>query len=314
MSIGVLVDSLRYAKDNCFIHQLIHSLKLVDDDIKFYDWGRLSRISLLEKKYKKSIQNHSHIISLCRQRIIQKDLPKLTQFLEGIPIVLYDQDPWNVYWDEYHTKGLYASIINNLNIVKISVPSYFWSKHISQTESVKTEFVRMGMLPKYCKLGLPFQERTPGLSFKGQLYEHRLAIFDKIESLGMKVNFDSGNLSYRKYLKYLHSISVFIHDESAPLVCNGQLVPRSHQMWHKDVEVASRGCFVIRDFSEESKTYDIQSIPTIFMYKNISEIPELFAKISNFSASEARSLQLEAVDQIRLRNDWLNTAKSLIYG
>lgn len=313
MSTGVLVDSLKYAKNNCFIHQLIKSLKIIDRDIKFYDWSLLSRIPLLEKKQQKLIQQHSHIISLCRQRIMYNDLPKLTKFLNGIPVVLYDQDPWNVYWDEYYTKGLYTSIINYLNIAKISVPSYYWSKYISKMESVKTEFVRMGMLPEYCKPGLPHEDRTPGLSFKGLLYEHRLSVFQRIESFGIKVKFETGDLNYKKFLKYLDTVSIFTHDESSPLLCNGELVPRNYGMWHKDVEVASRGCFIIRDFSDESNAYDIQLIPTIFMYKEINEIPDLVAKIQNLSADESRNLQLNAVEQIKLRNDWINTAKSLIY-
>jgi hypothetical protein len=313
MSIGVLVDSFKYARDNCFIHQLVKSLKIADSNIKIYDWGMISRFALYERNQQKLIQQHDHVIVVCRQRVIYQDLPRLTKFLGAVPIVLYDQDPWNVYWDEYHTKGLYNSIINSFNLVKIAVPSYYWSTYIARNESVNTEFVRMGMLPEYCKSGLPYEDRIKGLSFKGSVHEHRLSVFQKIQSFGIEVKVETGNLSYKNFLRYLDSVSIFTHDESAPLLCNGEPVPRNNGMWHKDIEVASRGCFILRDYSDESKAYDIQSIPTIFMYKDINEIPDLVAKIQKFSLSEARDLQLDAIQQIKQRDDWLNTAKSLIY-
>jgi len=313
MSIGILVDSLRYAKNNCFIHQLIHSLKLVDDDIKFYDWSMINRFPPYERNQQKLIQQHDHVIVLCRQRVIYQDLPRLIKFLGAVPIVLYDQDPWLVYWDKYHTKGLYTSIINSFNLVKIAVPSYYWSTHIARKESVNVEFVRMGMLPEYCKSGLPYEDRIKGLSFKGSLYENRLSVFQKIQSFGIEVRVETNNLSYKNFLRYLDSVSIFTHDESASELCNGEPVPRNYATWHKDVEVASRGCFILRDYSDESKAYDIQSIPTIFMYQDINEIPDLVAKIQKFSPSEARNLQLDAIQHIKQRNDWLNTAKSLIY-
>lgn len=313
MSIGVLVDAMSYAKTNCFIHQLLSSISDTGEKVEFYDWRWLRRSNLVKNYKSNSLRKHDFIIVICRQRVINQEFLRILEFLGEVPVVIYDQDPWNAYWDNYNTKGIYRNLIDNLNVIKFAVPSLFWAEYIAKKESIRTDFVRMGMLPKYCSTGLSLAERSPGLSFKGTLYDYRVATFNFLESQGIKIKIEIGNLDYRNFLAYLSNISIFFHDESAPLFFDGNPVPRNMGMWHKDIEVASRGCFVIRDFSVESEAYEIDSIPTILLYKDLNEIPNLIARIQSFTHEESKMLQIKAVNQIKDRNDWSATANSLVY-
>ena len=312
MSIGVLVDNRRYANKNSFIHQLILSLKGANKNLKFYDWNLINHLNGFREFTSRQIRRHEFVIILVRQRTFHQNFESLKSFLGETPIVVYDQDPWNAYMDDYFTQGHYGRIKQRFNLIKLAVPSRFWSEYIANHEKIRVEFVRMGMLPQYCSSGPRFENRTQALAFRGTLYDHRKSFFRELSLMGVTVSLENNTLSYREYLNYLDDVKIFLHDESAPLICKGLKLPRSNQMWHKDIETAARGTFVVRDYNEEGKAYAFESIPTIFTYESIKQIPDILKQIQSLDPDEKREKQTQSVLAISSRDDWLNTARALL--
>ena len=307
----VIFDSTSYAKSNCFIHQLRKSILQLNADIKFLSWSHIRTIPAKQIQ-KFLINNAKHIVLILKQRTVFSDFDRIHDLFRDQLITVYDQDPWNAYWDDYSTKGIYSLISENLNVSKLAVPSLFWRNYIAQRESLKVVFVRMGMLPEYSQVGTEYNHRDHEIEFVGSLHEHRLDIFRRLADLDVEVVVKSGTLSYPKYLNYLSNLRIFLHDESAPLICEGVEIPRSNGMWHKDIESASRGCFVIRDSNFESEAYDISDIPTIYTYQSISEVPSILKEIRSIGVAEREELRKIAVERIRTRNDWKHTASALL--
>jgi hypothetical protein len=83
-------------------------------------------------------------------------------------------------------------------------------------------------------------------------------------------------------------------------------------MWHKDLEVASQGCFSVRNYHEEHKTYEINKIPIVKMYSAITEVRSVIQNILNLSKDEIFSIQLESVNFIKQQNYWEKTVKILL--
>lgn len=313
MKTGVVVDSHSYSKQNCFVHQLVHELnsQRPNEFPKLINW-RFIKSFLSENLGKKFFQNYDHLVILLRQRVLASDMELLSRLVRDLPITIYDQDPWNVYWDQFHTQGHYQRLGKLFNLRKLAVPSQFWKNFIESEEGFCVAFVRMGMLPRYCTTGNSFAERLESISFRGTLYEHRKHYFENLSKMGINVSIRSNSLDYRQYLNYLDNVKIFIHDESDPLTCNGVRIPRSTGMWHKDIEAASRGCFVIRDYHEESVAYEISSIPTIYTYRRASEIPNILKSINAMRLDEIEAARVLAVENIRLRDDWKKTANTLL--
>lgn len=307
----VVFDSSIYSKSNCFIHQLRKSILEVNADIKFLSWSYIRRLPAKQIQ-KFLINNARHVVLILKQRTMFSDFDRIHDLFQNQLITVYDQDPWNAYWDDYTTKGIYSLISENLNVNKLAVPSLFWRNYIAQKESLKVVFVRMGMLPEYSQVGTEYIHRDHEIEFAGSLHKHRLDIFRRLEDLDVPVTVRSGTLSYPKYLKYLSNLRIFLHDESAPLICEGVEIPRSNGMWHKDIEVASRGCFVIRDRNLESEAYNISDIPTIYTYQSINEVPSILKEIRSIEVAEREELRKIAVERIRSRNDWKHTASALL--
>jgi hypothetical protein len=307
----VIVDDLAYAEQNCFLHQLILSIKRIQPSTQVIEFRKI-RNPLNSRRYSKIVEEAGHLIILMRQRIINQEFTRLKSFVGDKKVVVYDQDPWNAYWDEYSTRGLYTKFGLELNFDFIATPSKWWCDYIEKKESIGVRFVRMGMLPEYCQVGPEIESRSVSLGFKGSLYPHRQEFFRWLASIGKDVEVSLGNLKYHEFLAFLRNVAIFIHDESSPLSCGGELIPRSAGMWHKDIEVSSQGTFVIRDHHAESESYDVNSIPLIRTYSDRSQIPGIIDEIAQLSLPDVRLMQKLSVARIQERNDWDTTARILL--
>jgi hypothetical protein len=124
---------------------------------------------------------------------------------------------------------------------------------------------------------------------------------------GQEIKFNSEILKYPKYLRYLQKLAIFVHDESGYWICRGEKIPMGTGMWVKDIEVASQGCFSIRNFSEESKTYSIDNIPLVKFYNHPRQVQEIVDEIFSLSKEEINDIQSSSVQFISENDNWHET-------
>ena len=307
-----LADSRRYIKSDCFQSQLHQAISEHGNRFKI-DYFYLEPKILSNYKFSKfSSKSYKFVLSTIRQRVLNKNLEHIHNLIPNVPLRIYDQDPWENYIDDSNSKGSYTLLSNTFNLSGIYVPSNFWANYITNTENVPGYFVYMGMLPSLCNAGNVKSMRSLAPEFKGSLKLHRKEIFTLMRNYGVDVNINSQKLSYPKYLGYLKKLGIFVHDESGSWVCDGQLVDRSTGMWHKDLEIASQGCFSVRNYHDEHRTYDIDKLPLVKLYNSLKEVKNKIHDILDISDNDFLKMQYESVEYIKNQNYWEKTVKILL--
>ena len=307
----IIVDTLKYIKNDCFQSQLYSAIQR-GYDVKIVELYPLQLFKL--KKSFININKFDKAISLLRLRTLYGQVDRIAGWLEDCPITIYDQDPWESYSDSSPYKGAYITFRERLNVQQVCTTSAWWANRISQ-DGLPSKFVRMGMNPEWCDPGPQFSNRPVRLGFRGTLKDHRKIIFDKLKALGVGLEISKGWLSYVEYMAYLHQLKFFTHDESElPHVCNGETVPRSTGMWIKSIETAARGTFCLRDYHPEGETYNISDLPLIRCYESCEEIPDIINHIEKSSSTKLREMQIETVRKIRRQYDWFEVAHTLMTG
>jgi hypothetical protein len=307
----VIADSRSYIQNNCFQKQLHESIKINIKNFKieyFYlEPKTLQSLQILKNRSK----TFSFVISTLRQRVLFNNIKLIRKIVGDIPLKVYDQDPWNNYIDNSKTYDCYNIINSNFNLLNLFVTSSYWANYISINDKLPSTFVKMGMLPRLCNSGLPLLRRSMSVEFRGSLYPHREEAFSAIRKSGQNIKINSELLKYPEYLQYLRKLSIFIHDESGYWKCKGEKIPMSTGMWVKDIEIASQGCFSLRNYHEDYETYSIENIPLIRFYKNPSEVKNIVEEIFSFSTEYARDIQSASVDFIINTNNWKDTANTI---
>jgi len=304
----VVVDSKMYARTNCFVSQLIHSLNQVPE-------YQIKIISLEELLYGKVLHHSSDpIIFIMRQRIFNRLLDDIACKLNDRPIYFYDQDPWNSYLLDSPSYSFYSKAKRKLNLEKLYLTSKWWADYVQSREKINATFVRMWMLPKYCSPNPPFEMRKTLLGFRGTLRNHRKDFFNQLNDLGIEPSIELRHLRYRAYLRWLSNVKIYLHNESGFFNCDFGLSLMSNAMWIKDIEIATRGTYVIRDDNSECLTYDVDQIPLIRTYRSISEVPEMIESILGLTEREHRLQQEESIKYIFENNHWSKTAESILSG
>ncbi|MEK9569979.1 MAG: hypothetical protein VW124_13290 [Paracoccaceae bacterium] len=290
----LFVDSKKYIKANCYQSQLFKTLD------RNYRLTIVSADDIFNGVIPRRFQTDT-ALSVLRLRTLDSLAPRLGAILAGLPLFVYEQDPWQSFMDDSPYKGAYHRIASHIRIEAFLNTSLWWANHVSES-GLPSIFVRMGMLPEYCKLGRVWSKRSINLGFQGTLHPHRKRFFDLLAGQGIHVSVLPSS-PYRRFLKTLQNIQIYIHTEDAPWVIDGRVVPRN-ALWIKDTEAAARGCFSIRDHEDESAAYAIDDIPTIFTYQNVAEVPALVELIMSMAPSERDERMIEAVECMRMRNDW----------
>jgi hypothetical protein len=303
-----IVDNIEYVENNCFQSQLLQAARYCYDiDIFEVSPTRLGR---LKKLFSRKRDSYDSAVSVLRLRSLNRSISQLNILLKNGPLRIYDQDPWESYIDSSPIKGVYKRLAAGLLIEKVFVTAPWWAKRLAK-EGIPAEFIRMGISPRWCDLGPPMRDRRVAVGFRGALHAHRQVIFQKLQGMGIDVEIPAGRLSYADYMKYLHGLKVFAHDESAPWICDGQEISRSTGMWVKSIETAARGTFCVRNFHEEGEAYAIRDIPLIQCYRDPLEAPDIIRKIIAMPEKESRDTQAQSVEVIRSRNDWIQAAYAL---
>ena len=308
----ILADSRRYIKSDCFQSQLHQAISEHGRNFKIEYFYLEPKILNNYRFSKFNSKSYKFILSTIRQRVFNKNLEYIHNLLPNVPLRVYDQDPWENYIDNSNSKGSYTSLSNTFNLSGIYVPSNFWANYIADKENVPGYFVYMGMLPSLCNVGNIKSMRSLTPEFKGSLKVHRKEIFAKIKSYGVDVHINSQKLSYPKYLNFLKKLGIFVHDESGSWICDGQLVDRSTGMWHKDLEIASQGCFSVRNYHDEHRTYDIDKLPLVKLYSSLKEVKNKIHEILDISDNDFLEMQYESVQYIKNQNYWEKTVRILL--
>jgi len=302
----ILADSRKYIRNNCFQLQLHESIRALKKNIEieyFYlNPKELQSYEIFRLKSKSFL----FALSTLRQRVLFDNISLIKKLIGGTPLKVYDQDPWQNYIDNSPSNGCYSLLQNNFQLSNLFVTSNYWAKYIVKEDKIQTTFVKMGMLPKLCHLGT-LKVREKSVEFKGSLHPHREEAFSRMRENGQEVKINLETLKYSKYLKYLQNLAIFVHDESGFWTCNGKKIPMGTGMWVKDIEVASQGCFSIRNYHEENHTYSIENIPLIKFYQSPGEVKSIVEEIFSLSESQINSIRSTSVEYIIKNNNWSET-------
>lgn len=297
----VLVDGVSYIGENCYQHQLMETLQtefcVTMLPLRHILWNPFA-----------GLRNYDLILSVLKQRTLACNIDSVRKMLNGRPLAIYDQDPWQAYIDDSPTRGCYAEFMQKLNVSVLMLTSKWWADYCAK-RGLPARFVRMGMLPRYCDAGPGWEQRSKELGFQGTLHPHRKAFFDELAEIGLRVAVN-GSGSYKQYLDSLHDIRIYIHTEDAPWLVDGQYIQRN-SLWIKDVEVAARGCFAIRNWDEDCAAYGVDELPTISAFRKPSDVLQIVESIRAMTIGDRRNLIEETVDIIRLRDDWRTVTNTL---
>lgn len=308
----ILADSREYIRNNCFQSQLHESINSHKKNLKI-DYFYLNPQKLRKyEMFKLKSKSYQFVLSTLRQRVLFDNISLIKKVVGDIPMKVYDQDPWNNYIDNSPTNGCYSLLQNNFQLLNLYVTSNYWANYIYKVDSIPSVFVKMGMLPRLCRIGASQVKRGKSVEFKGSLRPHREKAFKIMHKSGQVVIINSEILKYSNYLKYLQNLAIFVHDESAYWICNGKKVSMGTGLWVKDIEVASQGCFSIRNYNEESKTYSIENIPLIKFYNDPSEAKNIVDGIFSLSTKEFSEIQQSSVQYISANDNWSETVNKMI--
>lgn len=300
-SLLMLVDSRSYIRDNCYQGQLAEVLK---------ENYHVTMISLKEIKYIPwaNPKSYDKVLSVLKLRTLDDHIDVIAKFLKDTPLYIYEQDVWQAYMDDSPWKGAYVRILEKLNVVTFMLTTKWWTEFVT-ARGVPAKFVRMGMLQRYCNGGPAWENRHHGLAFQGTLHPHRKAFYDQLKSYGLQVEFLKSR-PYDQFLKALHDMRIYIHTEDAPWCVDGKIIPRN-ALWIKDTEAAARGAFAIRDHEDEAYAYGINELPTIFTYRNVSEVPDIIAQIEDMDPVDRNRRMQESAQKMYERNDWMTVVRAM---
>jgi hypothetical protein len=300
MKVIQLIDSLDYVKNNCWQHQIIESL------------SQQCELQLVELKSMGGVDFSSAdaILSTLKLRTIDREATRIKSIIGSLPIFVYDQDPWEAFVDGASFHGAYQKISKHLNVKSFLNTSDSWVEYV-KSRGFPSKLVRMWVLPRYCDEGIEWSQRPIDVGFMGTLHQYRKNFFDQLRvDFGIKVQVSPPG-DYQAWLDSLSKTKFFIHNEDDKnWSINGEPIERNNCCWAKEIEVAARGCFVLRKWDPECQTYYSDKIPTILTFNDLKEIPKLINKIEDdLSVSSLASKQ--GVDFIRSRPAWQDLYQEL---
>lgn len=276
MRVAQLVDSLEYVSKNCWQHQLVEALQ---------ENCQLDLFALNRHRFNPDA--YDVILSTLKLRTLVNQRFSVKELIKDRQILVYDQDPWENFIDTASYRGAYGQITKELNVASFLTTSQHWVDRVLAS-GFPSDLIRMWMLPRYCDEGVTWSDRPIKVGFKGTLHPYRQRYFTQLRELGVDVTvLPPGN--YDEWLKDLSNMQFFIHfEDDNPWSIDGKQIVKNC-CWAKEIEIASRGCFTIREAEPESSAYFIDQIPSVLTYTNLSEIPSLIANTLKDPAANERS-------------------------
>lgn len=300
-----VIDSKQYIESNCFQHQLFESVLLVAQEASI-DLEVLDLAQALNKNY-----NNVNVVSVLKQRTIDKHCIALSKAFKDSSFIVYDQDPWQAYMDDSPYKGSYDRIASSLRDCTFAITSPYWVDLVN-SRGHKATFTKMSVLPRYCGTNKTFLSRNISVGFVGTMHPRRQQMVKDLQNIGVTVKSNNvSNLSYNNFLQSLEDIQIFIHNEEMPIYIDGVINNFKHGMWVKDIEAAAKGCYSIRCSGLGSSEY-FDNVETVKLYDSLEEVPDIINHILKLN-SEARQQQIQrSIEHIKQENAWYKSAKILL--
>lgn len=300
----VLHEGRTQITQNCFIAQL-HKVLKRNFSVRAIPASRLDRLDGSE------FGLGDKILCLLKQRGWERALPALQRISARADLYMYDQDPWEAYHDHASSPGIYRKLAEAARVRAFLVTSGWWADYVAKTDQLPVRFVRMSLLPEWCDVGSDYLDRPYEVGFQGTVHPHRREFFDAMKNLGI----DTVLLPpkpYKAFLETVQSIRIFLHDEHSDVCIGGKL--SYNGIWVKEIEVAARGCFAIRNLDEDFGSYGFHEIPTVFAFRDKAEVPAIVDEIRAMPVRERQERIVQAVGAIRDRNDWMTVVDAIREG
>ena len=291
MKLIQLVDSLEYVRTNCWQHQLMNHLSKEASEHKIVTLAELATSSLPDTDI---------ILSTLKLRSLARECKLLKSRLGDRQVFIYEQDPWENFTDQGSCRGTYEWCRENLNVKSFIITSQWWADYVA-SQGFKTRFTQMWMNDILCDEGTPWSSRPINVGFMGTLHPHRKKAIAELARLGIDVQVFPSK-SYDEYLNTLSQMQFFFHDEaSANWTIDGKLIEQN-ALWAKEIEIASRGCFALRQYESEAEAYMAGQIPCILPFLDIADLPGIIRTALENPMSDAYSKI--SVEMIRSHRGW----------
>lgn len=298
----VLVDSWEYALTNCYQHQLMKTLLTSFKDLKVLELHELD--SDIE----------GPILSCLKLRTLDRGLGFISNYLRGVPVMVYDQDPWENFIVSSPYFGSYQRIASQLNVTSFFNTSKWWSDRVIE-QGLPSRFVNLWMRPEYCVEPVPWAERKHDVVFCGTLYPRRQKFFNELKAQGLDVQVTRSSMSYPKYLEFVSSCKVMIRSEKIDwrVSFNGQEqgLELPNALWIRDVECAARACFSLREGDPEKLEWGLDSVPSIISFSDAGEAVEKVRAIMDLSADKAEATLAFGSNRIKEMDKWQTIVKAI---
>lgn len=259
-----IVDTRVYVQTNCFQHQL---------NVALHENFDIKQIEMREMCLG-IIPNGALTLTRLRLRTLANNLLTLESILKKTKLFVYEQDTWENFLVESSYFGSYRKICDRLPVVSFFNMSHWWSDLVKSC-GLPSNFIQVWMRPEYCVEPIPWTQRKHDVVFCGTLYPHRVAFFDKLRAKGVNVEIVPSGKDYPSYLNLLSSSRITIRSEmiSWKIDTGGgpYTVTYPNAQWQRDIECAARGCVSMREFDGEATLWNIDEIPSIMPFNNVSD-------------------------------------------
>ena len=295
----VFILNKRYAKNNCYISQILESLTFYFD-VKLLELHKLKYYDLRSSPFP--------VLCLLQMRLLLSNIDEIARFYGSKEILVYDQDPWESFIDEGSIKNAYRIVYDQLNVSCFLNTSLWWTNFIND-KNFPSRFIQMGVLPRLCTVGNDWNTRSNRIFFQGTLHPYRYAFFNKLEKLGLPLFLDK-SVRYQKFLKNLRSERFFVHIGAEWLI--DETITQSNCCWIKDIEAASQGCFSIRNIDDEYRSSNIKDLSMVFPYDDLHEIPEIINRINVMPDAERDQLIKNDFNLIKTTFNWNTLSETIV--
>lgn len=296
-----LIDSCEYTLTEIYQGQLYEELqKQLDVTLVTLDEIRneiINNLSLLPDPKK-----FDGIYCSIRYRHTFQSIHYIKSYLKNEPVIVNDYDTWVNYIDGSPYKNTYSVIAAALNVKKFFTSTKWWADRL-EVDGFYATPLKLGMKPQWIENTKPFADKSRLIEFRGAAHHPRVVGHNKLRLAGLDVPCLPSIKPYSTFLESINDLKVWAHNESEPIFID--TIPHSfNALWPKAIEVLSRGCFVIRDAQEEASWYDMDKIPTAFLFDNVNDAPKCLETILSMPEQERNERIESTIDFLRKQNYW----------
>lgn len=300
MKVLQIVDSKDYIISNCYQHQLHKALKNVSD-LTLCNLSELQRID---------IEKYDSIISTLKMRSVFKHTDQIAKKIGNRKITIYDQDPWESFREGGACINAYDIAASKMN-VRFIVTTPWWIDYLRE-KKFNVSLVNMGVLPEYCSSTPELSSRNINVGFIGSLHSHRQDFLAAIQQHHDVNIVGSSNKPYKEFLEMLSDIKIYVRSDNMQMkLIDGTITNMNFGMFAKDIEVAARGGFSLRDASDGT-IIACEGIDTIVEFSSREEAIDIIYSILSKDPNELNETCKNAVELIKARNYWDTAAKHMI--